>query len=67
LTLRGPGTVGVSLAESADAAISMLLRQIAAEEDGLPQQARTSLKLEPFLILRQSTAPPPGGWTHPAV
>jgi LacI family transcriptional regulator len=53
-------TVGVSLAESADAAISMLLRQIAADEDGLPQQAHTSLELEPFLILRQSTAPPAG-------
>jgi DNA-binding LacI/PurR family transcriptional regulator len=52
-------TVGVSLAESADAAISMLLRQIAAEEAGAPQEAHTSLELEPFLILRQSTAPPP--------
>lgn len=51
-------TVGLSLSESAEAAISMLLRQIEARETGAPLEPQASLELEPFLILRETTAPP---------
>jgi DNA-binding LacI/PurR family transcriptional regulator len=52
-------TIGLLLSESAEAAISMLLRQIDARETGKPLEPQASLELEPFLILRETTAPPP--------
>jgi LacI family transcriptional regulator len=52
-------TVGLTLGESSEAAISMLLRQIEAKEEGRPIEPQASLELEPYLILRSSTAPPP--------
>jgi LacI family transcriptional regulator len=58
LMTPGLSTVGLSLSESAEAAISMLLRQIEARETGSPLEPQASLELEPFLILRETTAPP---------
>lgn len=60
LRLFDPGisTIGLALSESAEAAISMLLRQIEAREKGAATGDEPSLELEPFLILRDSTAPP---------
>ena len=55
----GVSTIGLALSESAEAAISMLLRQIEAREHGRATEAEPSLELEPFLILRDTTAPPP--------
>lgn len=52
-------TVGLTLGESSEAAISMLLRQIEAKEEGVPLEPQVSLELEPYLILRGTTAPPP--------
>jgi LacI family transcriptional regulator len=54
-------TVGLALAESAETAISMLLRVIDAVERGADVVEEPSLELQPFLILRESTAPPPIG------
>lgn len=51
-------TVGVALSDSAEAAISLLLRQIAAREAGEPFDEPTALELEPVLILRETTGPP---------
>jgi LacI family transcriptional regulator len=51
-------TVGLTLGESAEAAISMLLRQIEAKEEGRPLDPQASLETEPYLILRGTTAPP---------
>jgi LacI family transcriptional regulator len=51
-------TVGLTLAESAEAAISLLLRQIEAREEGRPAEPQASIELEPYLILRGSAAPP---------
>jgi LacI family transcriptional regulator len=61
--LQGPGisTVGVSLSDIAESAISMLLRQIAAVDDGVPADPPESIVLDPTLILRGSTAPPAPG------
>ena len=50
-------TVGLALPECAEAAISMLLRQIDARENGTTLDEEPSLTLEPFLIIRKSTAP----------
>jgi DNA-binding LacI/PurR family transcriptional regulator len=63
LRLFDPGisTIGLALSESAEAAISMLLRQIEAREKGIETGDEPSLELEPFLILRESTAPPRAG------
>jgi len=58
LMTPGLSTVGLSLSESAEAAISILLRQIEAREKGQAPELKTSLELEPFLILRETTAPP---------
>jgi LacI family transcriptional regulator len=58
LITPGISTVGLALAESAEAAISMLLRQIQAREEGRPAEHQSSLELEPYLILRGSTTPP---------
>jgi LacI family transcriptional regulator len=52
-------TVGLTLGESAEAAISMLLRQIEAVEEGRTVEPQASVELEPYLILRGTTAPPP--------
>jgi DNA-binding LacI/PurR family transcriptional regulator len=58
--LQGPGisTVGGALSDIAEAAISMLLRQIAARNAGTPGDPPESIVLDPLLILRGSTAPP---------
>ncbi len=61
LMTPGLSTVGLALPESAEAAISLLLRQIAAREDGQAFDEPTALELEPFLILRETTAPPRTG------
>jgi LacI family transcriptional regulator len=58
LITPGLSTVGLSLSESAEAAISLLLRQIQAREAGQVLETQASLELEPFLILRETTAPP---------
>lgn len=55
---KGISTVGVSLNEIADAAISALLRQIAARASGDALEPPSSIVLDPFLILRGTTAPP---------
>jgi DNA-binding LacI/PurR family transcriptional regulator len=59
--LQGPGisTVSVSLSEMADAAISVLLRQISAHDAGTAAEPPASIVLDPFLILRGTTARPP--------
>jgi LacI family transcriptional regulator len=61
--LQGAGvsTVGVSLNEIAEAGISVLLRQIAACESGSAAEPPSSIVLDPFLIVRGTTAPPPPG------
>jgi LacI family transcriptional regulator len=56
----GISTIGLALSESAEAAISMLLRQIERRTLGEQPAEQASLELEPFLVLRNSTAPPPG-------
>jgi len=55
---RGISTVNVALNEIAEAAISVLLRQISAREAGTPVEPPGSIVLDPFLILRGTTARP---------
>lgn len=59
--LHGAGisTVGVSLGEISEAAISVLLRQIAARDAGTQIEPASPIVLDPFLVLRGSTAPAP--------
>lgn len=54
----GISTIGLALSESAEAAISMLLREIEAHENGTSTGEEPLIELEPFLVLRESTAPP---------
>lgn len=63
--LQGTGisTVGVSLSEMAEAAISLLLRQVSARSDGQLAEPPSSIVLDPYLILRDTTAPPASGRT----
>jgi DNA-binding LacI/PurR family transcriptional regulator len=59
--LWGPGisTIGVPLVELAEAAVSLLLRQINSDGEESASLSQTRIALDPFLILRGTTAPPP--------
>jgi DNA-binding LacI/PurR family transcriptional regulator len=65
--LWGPGisTIGVPLVELAEAAVSLLLRQIGPHGETSGSQSQTQIVLDPFLILRGTTAPPAAAQRRP--